>query len=180
MPGKHAPASPRSFYLSLARALGAALGAVGLMVAAVLVLVGRGGDDATPNSLPVVSSPRSTAAATSPAPTPPPTTSPSPRPTPSVLPANRVTVEVRNGTTRTGLGRATASRISDEGYRIGFVGNQRPTVAKSALYYRPGRRAEALEFQKVFPEFTVLRESTALPQGTTLRVVIGGDYPPTT
>lgn len=179
MPGKHAPASPRSFYLSLARALGAALGAVGLMVAAVLVLVSRGGDG--PN-LPTVSNARSTVAATSPAPTLSATLSPSPsvRPTPSVLPVNQITVEVRNGTNRNGIGRATASKISDEGYRIGFVGNQRPTVAKSTLYYRPGRRAEALAFQKIFPEFTVVRESTALPQGTTLRVVIGGDYPPST
>jgi hypothetical protein len=177
MPGKHAPASPRSFYLSVARALGAALGAVGLMVAAVLVLVSRGGDE--PN-LPTVENARSTVTATSPSPTLSPSPSPTVRPTPSVLPVNQITVEVRNGTTRNGLGRSTATKISDEGYRIGFVGNQRPTVAESTLFYRPGRRAEALAFQKVFPEFTVVRESTALPQGTTLRVVIGGDYPPGT
>ena len=173
MPGKHAPASPRSFYLSLARALGAALGAVALMVIAVVVLLNRG-DGKSEGSLPVVSS--SPTRSTSPTPS----ISPSPTPTAtrSVLPANQVTVEVRNGTTTTGLGRETAAKIDDEGYEIvGQPSNQRPPISKSTIYYRPGRRAEALAFQEAFPDFTVLRELSSLPSGTMLRVVIGGDYP---
>ena len=172
MPGKHAPASPRSFYLSLARALGAALGAVALMVIAILVLLNRG-DGKTDGALPVVSS--SPTRSTSPSPS----VSPSPTaaPTKSILPANRVTVDVLNGTTQTGLARETAGKIEDEGYEIGEVGNQRPPIAKSTIYYRPGRRGEALAFQEAFPAFTVLRELKSLPSGTILRVVMGADWP---
>src|ERR687892_217408 len=150
MPGKHASASPRSFYLSLARALGA----VALMVIAVLVLVNRG-DGKSDRSLPIVAS--SPTRSTSPSPT---VSSPSPTPTPTrtVLPANRVTVDVLNGTSRTGLARDTAEKIEAEGYQIGEVATQRPPIAESTLYYRPGRRAEALAFREAFPEFTVLRE----------------------
>ncbi len=174
MPGKHASASPRSFYLSLARAFGAALGAVALMVIAVLVLLNRG-DGKSEGSLPIVSSPpRSTSTSPSPSPS----TSPTPTPTAtrSVLPANRVTVEVLNGTTQTGLARETARKIEDEGYKIVQVGNQRPPISKSTVFYRPGRRAEALAFQEAFREFTVVRELKSLPSGTILRVVIGADY----
>ena len=173
MPGKHAPASPRSFYLSLSRALGAALGAVALMVIAVLVLTNRG-DGKSEGSLPIVSS--SPTRSTSPSPT---VSSPSPTPTASrsILPANRVTVEVLNGTTRSGFAADTAEKIEAEGYDIGEVGNQRPPVEESIIYYRPGRRAEALAFQETFPDFTVLRELRTLPSGTILRVVIGADYP---
>jgi len=173
MPGKHAPASPRSFALSLARALGAALGAVALMVIAILVLLNRGdGKDGT--SLPIVSN--SPTRSTSPSPS----LSPSPSPTAttrSVLPANRVGVEVLNATATTGLARDTAKKIEDEGYEIVKVGNAGSTLPKSTIYYRPGRRAEALAFKEAFPEFTVLRELKTLPSGTILRVVIGADYP---
>jgi len=174
MPGKHAPASPRSFYLSFARALGAALGAVALMVIAVLVLLNRG-DGKSNGSLPIVSS--SPTRSTSPLPTVSPSPTASPRATTSVLPVNRVTVEVLNGTTQTGLARDTAEKIEAEGYDVVEVGNQRPPIAKSTIYYRPGRRAEALAFQEAFPEFTVLRELKTLPSGTILRVVMGADYP---
>jgi hypothetical protein len=176
MPGKHAPASSRSFVLSLARALGAALGAVALIVVAIVVLLNRGDDKS--GALPIVSSP-SRSPATSPSPT---TSSPSPSPTAtrSVLPANRVNVEVLNGTTRNGLARDTANKIEDEGYKIVKVDNQRPPIPKSTIFYRPGRRAEALAFQEAFPEFTVVRESDSLAAGTILRVVIGADYPTST
>jgi hypothetical protein len=176
MPGKHAPDSSRSFVLSLARALGAALGAVALIVVAIVVLLNRGDDKS--GALPIVSSPSRTPA-TSPSPT---TSSPSPSPTAtrSVLPANRVNVEVLNGTTRNGLARDTANKIEDEGYKIVKVDNQRPPIPKSTIYYRPGRRAEALAFQEAFPEFTVVRDSDSLAAGTILRVVIGADYPTST
>lgn len=177
MPGKHAPASSRSFFLSLGRALGAALGAVALIVVAIVVLLNRSDDKG--NALPIVSSPTSRASATSPSPTP---SSPSPSPTAtrSFLPANRVNLEVLNGTTQNGLARDTATKIEAEGYKVVKVDNQRPPIPKSTIFYRPGRRAEALAFREAFPEFTVVRESDSLAAGTILRVVIGGDYPTST
>src|SRR6266545_3567560 len=104
MPGKHAPDSSRSFVISLARALGAALGAVALMVIAVVVFLNRG--DNKPEGLPIVSSPSSHATSSSPSPSPTPT--PTPTSSPKVLPANQVKVEVLNGTTRTGLAKDIA------------------------------------------------------------------------
>lgn len=172
MPGKHAPASPRSFYMSLARAVAAALGAVALITIAIVVLLNRG-DGKSESALPIVSN--SPTRSTSPSPTSSPT--PTATATRRVLPANQVNVEVLNGTTTNGLARETAQKIEAEGYEIVTVGNARPTIAKSTVYYRPGRRAEALAFQEAFREFTVLRELRSLPSGTTLRVVIGGDYP---
>jgi hypothetical protein len=174
MPGKHAPASPRSFYLSAGKALGAALGAVGLMVAAVLVLLSRGGTEPTTGS-PAIQSNRPVASSKNPTPKPT-TTTPSPTPTPSVLPANQITVEVLNGTSRSGLARSTGKKISDAGYRLMRVGNSTTRFAKSTIFYQSGRRGEALAFQKDFPDFTVLRQSSATG-GAILRVVIGSDYP---
>lgn len=171
MPGKHAPASPRSFYVSVARALGAALGAVGLMVVAVLVLLSR--DNDTKLGGPVVSSPPPSVSSRSPTPRPSVSATPSPRP--AVLPATQVTVQVLNGTTRNGLARRVSKEITDEGYRVLNVGNA-SRLAKSTIFYREGSRDEALAFQTIFREFTVLQESTSTG-GAMLRVVIGSDYP---
>jgi hypothetical protein len=172
MPGKHAPASPRSYYVSLARALGAALGAVGLMVAAVLVLLGRG-DGTDQNASPAISPRASASRSVSPTPS----VSPSPTSTasPTTLAPSRVTVHVQNGTARTGLAARTADAIRAKGYDVGPVNNA-PRFAKSTIFYRSGGRDEALAFQEAFPEFTVVRAATGT-QTTLLRVVIGADYP---
>ena len=85
-------------------------------------------------------------------------------------------VDVFNGTTRQGEARAAMKRFEEAGYRGGHVGNASSKFAKSTLYYLPGRRAEALAFQKEFPEFTVLRE-LRFSGGATLRAIIGSDYP---
>lgn len=176
MPGKHAPASPRSYYISLARAGGAALGAVALMVIAVVILLSRGGDDK--NKLaggPTIESPRPSASrSASPRPSISPTVKPSAT-TPSTLPKSKITVDVLNATNRSGLARTTMRQVTDAGYRAGKTGNAE-SLAKSTIFYRPGARDEALLFQKDFPGFTVLRESSSIGSAT-LRAVIGVDYP---
>lgn len=168
MPGKHAPDSPSSFYLSLGKAVGGALAALGVMLALVLVLLGR--TDAEPKAGPTVSGPNPTA-------TGPRTPVRSPTPTPSVLPVSRVTVDVLNGTVRARLARQTADIIEKAGYKIGEVDNG-PRTPKSTIFYKPGRRAEALEFQGRFSDFTVLEESES-SQRSILRVVVGADWPKT-
>jgi hypothetical protein len=168
MPGKHAPDSPRSFYVSLARAGGAALGALALMIIAVVILVSRG-NGTSPNGLPVVSGPTSSTLR-----------SPSPHastgsPTPRALAPNQVTLDVRNGTKRNGLGRTASKAFENEGYNVIKVGNITAS-AKSTILYQPGHRNEALAFQQTFPQFTVLKESRSTG-GAILRIVIGADYP---
>lgn len=167
MPGKHAPDSSSSFYLSLGKAVGGALAALGVMLALVLVLLSG---EAEPKGGPTVSGPDPTATSSR-------TPTRSPTPTPSVLPVSRVTVDVLNGTVRARLARQTADMVEKAGYRIGEVDNG-PRTAKSTIFYKPGRRAEALEFQGRFSDFTVLEESES-SQRAILRIVVGADWPRT-
>jgi LytR cell envelope-related transcriptional attenuator len=176
MPGKHAPDSPRSFYVSLGRALGAALGAVGLMVAAVLVLLSRGGGAGSEQAGSPVISPRASVSTSTPRSTRSPTLSPSPTASPTVLAPRQVTVHVQNGTSHQGLASKTADKIRAKGYKVTAVDNAPAHLAKSTIFYRPGREAEALAFQRAFPQFTVLKETTGA-QDAFLLVVLGGDYP---
>jgi len=174
MPGKHAPDSPRSFYVSLGKAVGASAGAVALMVAAVLILLGRGGSH--PTGSPAIDTTRPSASTTTtPRPRATRTPSPSPNATPSVMAVSDVTVHVQNGTNRSGLARKTADQIKAQGYKVVRVDNA-PALAKSTIYYATGHRAEALAFQKAFPDFTVLRQRDN-PGGELLRAVIGADWP---
>lgn len=177
MPGKHAPASPQSFYVSLGKAVGASAGAVALMVAAVLILLGRGGSHPTGSpaidtSHPTVSAQPSTRPSVRP------THTSSPSPGPSIMAVSDVTVHVQNGTKRSGLAKKTADQIKAQGYNVVRVDNA-PAFAKSTIFYATGHRAEALAFQKSFPDFTVLRERDN-PGGEILRAVIGADWPQST
>src|SRR5687767_588847 len=140
MPGKHAPESPRSYYVSLARALGAALGAVALMVVAVVILLSRG-DGTEQAGSPTVGSPRASVSR-SPAPraSSTPTASPTTSPTSSTLAPAQVSVLVQNGTTRSGLAARTADKIRAEGYNVVDVNNAGARFAKSTIFYRPGGR----------------------------------------
>src|SRR5438093_2585558 len=159
MPGKHAPASPRSYYVSLARALGAALGAVGLMVVAVVVLLSRGGGSDEAGS-PAITPRSSMTTSSSPRPRATPTVTPTGTTAPSTLAPTKVTVHVQNGTQRRRLAADTATKIRDKGYRVTRVDNAGTAFAKSTIFYRPGSRDEALAFQNSFPEFTVLKAAT--------------------
>jgi len=156
--------------MSAGKAIGGAIGAVALMVAAVLMLLSRGGTH--PTGSPAIDTSRPTAATSRSSPRPTPTLSSPPS---SVLPAASVTVHVQNGTSRAGLGHKTADKIIAAGYRVAKVDNATTHLEKSTIFYRPGSRSEALEFQKAFPAFGVLKESNS--ENTILRVVIGSDYP---
>ena len=172
MPGKHAPASPRSFYVSLGKAVGGALGAVGLIVLAIVLVAGRGGGTKQAGS-PAIQTP---SASHSPAPTPSASTTPTPKPTSSTLPKRQTIVDVLNGTNRNGLERSKGKKITDAGYRLGRTVNAPQRYAKSTLFYLPGRRAEALAFQEAFPDFTVLKQAR-FSGGATLQAVLGAAYP---
>src|SRR5437870_655387 len=171
MPGKHAPASPRSFYVSAGKAAGAALGAVVLMVIAVLFLTSRGGTH--PTGSPAIDTSHPTSSVETPSTGRTPTSTPTA--TPSLLPPASVSVHVQNGTAHSGLGKRTADTITAAGYKVAKVDNAPSHLAKSTIFYKPGARQEALAFQRAFPHFRVLKESAS--ETTILRVVIGGDYP---
>jgi hypothetical protein len=173
MPGKHAPESPATFILSLSRAVGGALAAVAVMTILVVALLNRGSAEPQGQG-PTITSPSASPTRTA-SPTPTPTPTVTATPTRDPLRPSRVTVQVLNGTARTRLAAATAQDIERAGYRLAGVGNTART-AKSTIFYREGRRAEALAFQASFPDFTVLREATGSQPGI-LRVVLGADWP---
>ena len=147
------------------------MAAVAVMTILVVALLNRGSAEPQGQG-PTIESPTATPTRTATA---------TPTPTVSVTPAKRplapskVTVQVLNGTSRTGLAAATAQDIERAGYKLGGVGNTART-AKSTIFYREGRRAEALAFQASFPDFTVLREAAG-SQTAILRVVLGADWP---
>ena len=174
MPGKHAPASPNSFYVSLGKAVGGALGAVGLIVLAIVLVAGRGGGTKQTGS-PAIQTPTPSPSHTS-SPRPTSTTTPRPLPTPSILPKSQTIVDVLNGTNRNGLARSTGKKVTDAGYRLGRTTNAPQRYAKSTIFYLPGRRAEALAFQDAFPDFTILKQAR-FSGGATLQAVLGADYP---
>jgi LytR cell envelope-related transcriptional attenuator len=174
MSGKHAPESSASFILSLSRATGGAVAALAVMAILVFALLNRG--SAEPEGAgPAITSP--TASPTRTATTSPQPSTVSPTPKPSVLAPSKVTVQVLNGTARSGLAAATAQEIDKAGYKLAGTGNA-PRTEKSTIFYRKGRRAEALALQQLFPDFTVLKEATS-SQAAILRVVLGADWPET-
>lgn len=169
MPGKHAPGSSRSFYLSLAKAASGAIAVVALIAVVVVVALQSGDEE------PQARGTRPPAATASPAasPTAAPTAAPSPTRTPS-----EITVAVLNGTTRPGLARGTADRVRREGYKVVTVGNAEEPAERSTIFYRSGARADALALQVKFPEFGAVEQAgPALAREALLTLVIGADFP---
>jgi hypothetical protein len=168
MPGKHAPASPKSFYLSLARS-GSGVAVVVALIVLVAVFAVRSGGEPEPKRA-------STATG---APTGAPTAEATVRPTlsPEQSPGPEATVSVLNGTTRAGIARRTADRVRKAGYTVVRVGNTTPRDT-STIFYALGAREAALALQKDFPEFGALEEATpAQAREATLTLIIGADFP---
>jgi hypothetical protein len=57
---------------------------------------------------------------------------------------------VLNNSTRSGLANAVAARAAHKGWSISQVGNLRRIVAKTTVYYAPGRHAAAVHFAHQF------------------------------
>lgn len=180
MPGKHAPDSPASFYLSVARAAGGALAALALVVAIAMVAVNSRADD-TPraNGTPTTSAPATSERPAGESPSPGSSLSPEPSQPSEAEPVrapSKTTVDVLNGTSRSGLARALSERIDKEGYKIGTVGNASPAT-KTTIFYRKDARAEAEALLRAFPELKRVREASAgTPGQSLLTVVIGSNY----
>lgn len=180
MPGKHAPASSRSFLISLGTAIGGALAALGVVVGIALVALNAGSEkeQAQPT---VLGSPSPGTPTPSPSPSPSPVSSPSPSPSPSpagtLTPVAATTLRILNGTDRAGLARQMAARAKAEGYPDAAVGNTENTAVSTVFYRRDGEE-EAEEFRRRFPEFTEIAPApSSFGTDVMLTVVIGADYP---
>ncbi|GAC1409765.1 MAG: hypothetical protein NVSMB57_02720 [Actinomycetota bacterium] len=182
VPGKHAPASSRSFLISLGTAVGGAVAALVVVLGIALVLLSGSDSAKRPESNAVavqtrvarthVATPRASSGTTGASSTPSSSSEASPTPNTS-----RTTLRILNGTRRKGLAAQLATRAKDEGYPQAIVGSA-PRAAKSTIYYRASARADALAFQQRFPELTeVAPAPSSFSNDVVLTVVIGADYP---
>lgn len=180
MPGKHAPASPKSFILSVARHVVALLTGLGLLVVIVVVALGSDGGD---TKLPVASPSETTSAEPEPSVTETPVfTTPTPsieEPTPETLAPAKVTVIVLNGTTTAGLARTVSDALEKDGYRAGAPGNA-PAQEKTTIYFRSSAyREEAQALGDAHPELgSVARATAETRTSAMITVVLGADYSP--
>jgi hypothetical protein len=179
MPGKHAPDSPTSFYLSIARAVTGALAALALVVAIAMVAVNsRANDEPRAAGTPAASSPTELSSVEE-SPTPEPSESePEPSVAEPVRAPAKTSVDVLNGTPRAGLARSLADRIAGKDYKIATVGNA-ARAAKTTIFYRKDAKAEAEALLRAFPELKRIREASgSTPGSALLTVVIGDNYKP--
>jgi hypothetical protein len=173
VPGKHAPESPASFFLSVGRAAAGALVVLG--VVAVIAVAATGS-----NKKPTAKSSTPTVATT----THPPTISPSavatsPTPTASASTAPKVTVNVLNGTTRARLASGLATKLTKEGYTVKNVGNNATHQATTTIYYLAGEKAAAEALLAAHPELGKIQAAIAsTPTTAMLTVILGDDYKP--
>jgi len=174
VPGKHAPESPTSFYLSVARAVGGALVVLGVVALIALAAVGSNKKpQAKTTSTP---RPRTTATATQSTSTAATTT---PSPSAAAHPVSKVTVNVLNATQRAGLAASVAGKLDKEGYQIKTVDNCRCGTQNTTIYYRgSAERADAQALLRAHPEFKRVAPATSdIPNaGAFLTVVLGSDY----
>jgi len=171
VPGKHAPESPASFYLSVARAVGGALVVLGVVAVIAVAATGSGGKK--PNAQ-TSTPPASTAPSSSSAPSNTPVT---PTPTATAPNLSSITVDVLNGTTRAGLASALANKLKSDGYTIKKVANQATHQTATTIYYKAGAKAAAEAMLAAHPELKRVAPATSsTPATVTLTVVIGDDY----
>jgi hypothetical protein len=176
VPGKHAPESPASFYLSVARAVGGALVVLGVI--ALIALAAVGTNNKKPQAKNTTrSTPRATATSTH---SPVPSTTSTPAPSASAHPVTKVTVNVLNATTHAGLARSVADKLSSDGYQIKKVDNCNcGTQSKTTIYYRgSAEKADAQVLLRTHPELRRIAPATSdIPNaGAFLTVVLGNDY----
>lgn len=178
MPGKHAPTSSKSFYISLGASFAGALAALGLVLALVFIALNAGSSKGDKAGSPALSPPPTTASTPSKSPTVKTSSSATAAPVASVLPPSRVSLAVLNGTKRNGLASGFADDARRAGYPVLYSRNAPSEHAKSTVYYRQDAQDEAIAFQRRFPRFTVIAPLPANYDRTPLlSVVLGADYP---
>jgi hypothetical protein len=170
VPGKHAPESPASFYLSVARAVGGALVVLGVVAVIAIAATGGGGKKPaaqTSTPPPSVSS-HPTLSST-------PTITATPTATATASNLASITVDVLNGTQRAGLATALANKLKADGYTVKKAANATSHQTLTTIYYTAGSKAAALALLSAHPE---LKRFAPAPAGqtVTLSVVIGDDY----
>lgn len=183
MAGKHEPPTNSSFYLSLATSTLRAILLVAAVVVGVVVLA-RAFDTNASDDLAGAPGPRTSEPADgSPSASPSgasPGNSASPSPGAQQSPqVEGVVVQVRNGTSTTGLAASTSETLDAAGYSM-----QEPTNAEAmettTLYFAPDAEAAAQAMQqRFFPDAVLTAAPDAFPADVDITVILGADYTPT-
>ena len=174
MPGKHAPATSRSFYLSVARNVGTVLAAIGVVIVVVLIAVDSG-DEGKEQAAPTgTASPRATATGS---------TTPTPG-SDGVRAREETTVLVLNSTERQGLAALVSADLTALGYDVKDPTNASGALPKTTIYVRAGAFEEAERLRQDNFKFLgpgQIVEADASSPGTQqeamLTVVLGADFP---
>ncbi len=173
MPGKHAPESPASFILSVGRAAAGALVVLGVVAVIAVAATGSNKKPTAQSSTPPVT--RTTHPPTSSPSTLPATSTPTATATASTAP--KVTVNVLNGTTTTGIARALATKLTREGYLVKTVATEAKHQTVTTIYYRPGEKAAADALLAAHPELGKVAAALAsTPTNANLTIILGDDY----
>lgn len=182
MAGKHEPPTNSSFYLSLATSTLRAILLVAAVVVGVVVLA-RAFDTNASDDLAGTSPRTSEPADGTPSASPggaSPGNSPSPSPDAQQSPqVEGVVVQVRNGTSTTGLAASTSETLEAAGYSM-----QDPTNAEATdtttLFFAPDAEAAAQAMQeRFFPDAVLTAAPDAFPADVDITVILGADYTPT-
>ena len=172
MPGKHAPESPASFILSVGRAAAGALVVLGVVA---VIAVAATGSNKKPTAQ--SSTPRATISTRTPTSSPSATLPTTPTPTATASTAQKVTVNVFNGTTRNGLAGALATKLRAEGYAVKTVATEPKHQTVTTIYYRPGQKAAADALLAAHPELGRVAAAIATtPTNASLTIILGDDY----
>jgi hypothetical protein len=163
LPGKHEPASNRSFFLSLATTTLRAL----ILVAAVAlgaVMIGRAFPEGGSHVIRAMATPSAT---------PSPHTRRSSRPSPRV---RGVVVLVLNGTNETGLAGEYTTKLENLGYSKKVPGNA-PLTSRTTIYYRKQFVSDARYIRKKLFRVAVLKPAPSTVDPTVdVEVIIGNDF----
>ena len=94
---------------------------------------------------------------------------------PSALVPADVTVEVRNGTGRTGLAATTREDLSERGFATADVGDA-PDTAATELHHRPGEQGAAELVRSELAGPAVLVEDASVDPTVDVVLVLGDDF----
>jgi LCP family protein required for cell wall assembly len=107
-----------------------------------------------------------------------PTPSPSAEPSPSATPLKNVTVEIRNGTTITGLAQRTKSQLTEEGFQVTAIGNATNRAVKQTTVY--ALKLDEAEGARTVAELLKATADSGMPEGeknssADILVILGED-----
>ena len=85
-------------------------------------------------------------------------------------------VQVRNGTTTTGLAASETQKLASAGYKMKAPGDA-PTTTKTTIFYRAGSKVDAQYVRDAhYPGARVKAAGSSFPSDVAITVVLGEDF----